>query len=707
TAPGLWPASSSWSQAKHGSRIINDGIDNQPMASRETAGYRRDIDGLRAIAILGVVAYHIGIPGVTGGYSGVDVFFVISGYLITQLLVREAENHGRISIVGFYSRRIRRLLPALVVVLLASLTLGFALLPASWQRLELAQSALAASLFVANEFFRETTGNYFSGSAEFIPLLHLWSLAVEEQFYLVWPLVLSGVVMFAQGRPLRRPIMIVLCAGIVLSFALSVWLIDSGRVLAAFYFIGSRAWELGIGALLSQAGKIPVSGRKAAALSALGVGMVLAGFCLLKRQTPFPGMAALAPVLGTALIIWANPSASRNPVLDFLSSRPMVQIGLLSYGWYLWHWPLLAISRYLRMGATNIPLDILLALLALLLAWVSLVFIEQPFRKKTVGKTAPIRRVVATGVSILVVMIGLSLGLIRQIGHSQASSVEQAALKVVADVNPLRDGCLRGLELPFERRIGKCAIGETHRAPTIAVWGDSHADAWTPLLDGVLAAHGIGAVELTMPTCPPLLGLVPRRNDGLTLPDCERFNDDVLRYLQASHGAGLHGILLAARWPYYSGVRNINFAHKGKAYFSADDRSWVEALASLRVGLSSTLKALQTLGLRGLIVLSAPEFPASIPDCILLGHLSTCGVTRAAYEQHRAAVDRVIIQVAGGFNNVRVVDPANYFCSAADCPAMLKPQTPALYDDNHPSASAARGFGTDIQQNLEWLQAAQ
>lgn len=666
--------------------------------------YRPDIDGLRAIAILSVVAYHVGLPGVSGGFTGVDVFFVISGFLITQLLYRELDNRGTISIAGFYARRARRLLPALTVVLCFTLVLGAFLLPPFGEKVALSKSAIAAVGFVANEFFRMFSGGYFDGPAALVPLLHLWSLSVEEQFYLVWPWVFIGIAALV-AAPRRRLTLILGIAGASLgSFVLSALLtgMDSSY---AFYFIGSRAWELGAGAVLALALADPKSGLRPAWLGALstagGVCVMGVGFFWLRRETPFPGFAALLPVAGTAMVIYGNTLAPASFVARALSSKPMMTLGLLSYSWYLWHWPILALARSRRLGEADLVIDVFLGIGALALAWLTLQYVENPIRYGKTARSAP-RKTLAFGAAALAGITALAAGLWTWAELAPKSQEVQRAFEMAIDQSPHQANCSMA-----PRRWGgvvplpKCTIGAPGEQPVLAIWGDSHADAWSPLLEEASRSSQQAYVQVSMNSCPPLLGLtpiVPTRG----IANCRPFNDAVLQYLQSQASLGLKGVVLTARWSTYSGSPNISVDDDWVCYADQSNRTAAEALASLESGLTATLSALRASNLRVLILLSQPEFRHPPYRCILVRPTESCGIERDIYERHRAAVNGVIESLAAGFENVRVVDPVDYFCDERYCPPFLG-TIPSQRDDDHVSASAARNYAAVIAADLAWL----
>jgi peptidoglycan/LPS O-acetylase OafA/YrhL len=343
--------------------------------------YRPDIDGLRAIAVLSVLFFHADL-GCSGGFVGVDVFFVVSGYLITGLILKDIDA-GRFGITQFWERRIRRILPALSIVVLFCLAMGwFFFSPLDYRKL--GQSAFAQALLVSNIFFWQTAGKagYFDeSSVEITPLLHTWSLAVEEQFYLLFPFLLLA----CRGFSRRRLARLTLVLGAI-SLGLSVYCSYYYRV-ANFYLLPTRAWELLIGAWPA----IVLSTRDPArwlkeSVSWAGLAAILAAIFLYNRETRFPGITALPPCVGAALIIWANRSSCTS-VGKILAWPPLVYIGLISYSLYLWHWPLLAFGRYLVPGPLSVGERGLLLLIGLVLAALSLKFVETPFRQRSVCPT--------------------------------------------------------------------------------------------------------------------------------------------------------------------------------------------------------------------------------------------------------------------------------------------------------------------------------
>jgi peptidoglycan/LPS O-acetylase OafA/YrhL len=496
-------------------------------ASRPVAAHawRREIDGLRAVAVLPVILFHAGIAGFAGGWLGVDVFFVISGYLITGILIREL-GEGRFSIASFYERRARRILPALVAVLLASIPFALAWLSPLELR-DFARGFVATTLSVSNFlYWREL--DYFGPAAEHLPLLHTWSLGIEEQFYLVFPPALLGL-----WRWRRRLLGPILLAGAV-SLALAGWAVDR-HPQAAFFLLPFRAWELLLGALLALAP--PPATRRAAPLALAGLLAIVAAIAAA------PALPNVLPPLvlaaaGTGLVIrYAGPT---DPAGRLLGTPPLVGIGLVSYSAYLWHQPILAFAR-IRFGDT-LPPAALVALggLALVLAWPTWAFVERPFRRPSQGAS---RRPLAVAAAALAAMLAIGgAGLATNGLMGLQSPAVQAILATVTDTNPHRDACKTDLtDANPVHPVAACLRAGAE--PAVAFYGDSHADALQSALFPLAEAAGFRFYSVTRSACPPVPGL--DRTGRAASPACDAFVRGVEAHVAA---ADFPVVVLAARW---------------------------------------------------------------------------------------------------------------------------------------------------------------
>lgn len=472
------------------------------------------IDGLRAIAVLSVVAYHAGLP-VPAGFVGVDIFFVISGYLITRLLNDELRDTGRIDFLHFYARRARRILPAVTLVILVTLALSWMLLPTG--KADVAQSAAAAGLFVANLFFQAATGDYWSSSAEMMPLLHLWSLSIEEQFYLLWPLLLVAV----RRRPLPW------LAGVALaSLAVAEMLLWSNPT-AAFYQTPARAWELAAGGLIAVR---PLPAWR----WSTSLGLALIGLAIAVPTGHFPGAGALPAVAGAAVLINAVHRGARIPLLEV---RPMVWIGLISYSLYLWHWPLLAIDRATRIGDAPMSTRLTLCIVAVVLATLSYRYVETPFRRV---RSRP-GRAVAMGVGCLAVLAGCAFA----VGAHAPPGVKPPTFKpMVCDPTAIA-------------RIQPARCFTTERK--VLLWGDSFAGVWTPYVEQLARQEQLPLALYFRTGCYPTAGeAVPRRDDAETRL-CRQHNDRVLAWIKSN---GAEVVVLAS---YYTEFFRNHPGHPGLA----------------------------------------------------------------------------------------------------------------------------------------------
>jgi peptidoglycan/LPS O-acetylase OafA/YrhL len=455
--------------------------------------YRPDIDGLRAIAVLAVVLCHAGL-GFSGGFVGVDVFFVISGYLITRLMLKEIDA-GTFSLVDFWERRIRRILPALAVVVGSSFVAGwFLLVPTEYHAF--ARSVVNLTLLQANVFFSHEVG-YFAPAAEEKPLLHTWSLAVEEQFYLFVPLLVWGVLRL-RGRKLLGATITLL---IVLSFVASVYGTRSGEP-TTYYALTARAWELFVGtATALVAGQMPIArSTLRGALSALGLAGIVIPCFVYDQTTPFPGWTAAFPVVGTALLIHLGSQAAQASWIHrALACRPLVAIGLISYSLYLWHWPLLVFLK--RRNIVELTLAERLAAVgaSLVLAAATYRLVEQPFRRRDFLAS---RKLVFGGAAAAFALLMIGGQAIKSGGGFPERLPDGARLfaaTATMDKRFLREHTAADVPANLLR------VGATDVEPRLLVWGDSHAMAVLPAIDELCRASGISARCAVHSGWPPIL----------------------------------------------------------------------------------------------------------------------------------------------------------------------------------------------------------
>ena len=488
-------------------------------------GYRADIDGLRALAVVPVVLFHSELGIVSGGFVGVDIFFVISGYLITQLLLN-AMSEERFSLLDFYERRIRRIFPALFLVLAACGVAGLiVMLPRDLETLGKNLIAAATSLSNVALWFQD---DYFAGSSKLKPMLHTWSLGLEEQFYLFWPLLLFVLVRFA-----RRRMVAITAAATLLSFAASVWMTDYEQS-AAFYLLPYRAWELLLGALLAM-GAVPRIGSRALAQIAGGAGLVLILYPVIafSEAMPFPGVGAAIPCLGAALIIHAGEGRQPTAAASLLSHPVAVFGGKISYSFYLWHWPLFVFARYSTIEEPPPALMFEIALISMLCAALSWRFVEEPFRRKQL--LASRRSLFAAAAAAVIATVAFGGVLVAAHGFPQRVHAETVRLEAATEQpNPYAIPCHVGLQLK-----PACIIGDPAKL-RYAIIGDSHAMALRGAMARIAEA-GPATLYGGASRCPPLAGY---GSDA----DCIAMNRQKLQFLQTH--PEIDTVVIAARWTY-------------------------------------------------------------------------------------------------------------------------------------------------------------
>lgn len=643
------------------------------MSHPEHGAYRPDIDGLRAVAVVAVVLFHAGLPVVPGGFVGVDVFFVISGFLITNLIARDI-NGQRFSIAHFYERRARRILPALFAMMaMTAIVASFVLIPYIYERFAL--SALAAALSVSNVFFFQSAG-YFDIGSGYLPLLHTWSLGVEEQFYLLFP-----VVMFLWARFVRRPFwMLVLALG-VFSFALSVVQV---RVVpeGAFYLPFSRTWELALGGWLAVGNPRPLRSPKMANLVAvLGLGAIVVSCVRLTESTRFPGELALFPCVGAAMVIHAN-SARSTAVGRLLSSRPFVFVGLISYSFYLWHWPILVFGRAITGRSAAAIESILLVGLILAVSVLSWRYVEQPFRSGRRFSRKAIFRFSAAGIAVFVAFGGA--GFVGNGFPQRFPLAGQLLAQGAFDRNPDRDGC----DSPSLERIRSgdlCILGAEGVPPTVAVVGDSFGDALMPGIKAAALDASASVWVMTYAGCRPLVGLV---NDPAR---CQEHMDVVTAKLRAT--PAIDTVLLVGRWT--TMVEGTRFGAAPAPPTVLVDTKTTQAgpVENQRVFRRLIERTVQSFGdKRVLLVAYLPEQEVLVPQAAAVRALyrrpPLKGVSRSAYDRRQRRVSEVLADRSlGGL--FTVLDAGGVFCNLSMCPAIMPDGHSMYFDDNHVSRTAA------------------
>lgn len=634
--------------------------DSVPEKDSASGKYRADIDGLRGIAVLAVLFYHANL-GCPGGYVGVDVFFVISGYLITSLILREIRD-GTFRLALFWERRVRRILPALSALLLGTLGLGwFLLLPTEFK--DLCASVAAQAGMLSNVYFWLRSG-YFEVASASRPLLHLWSLAVEEQFYVLLPLALLGLSRLGRGATIGG-----LSTLLGLSFGLNLvgvrWFPEG-----TYLLLPTRAWELLIGSLAGLLPPPPAGWRwRCEGIAALGLGGLAVAVFAFSKTTVFPGAAALLPCLGTAALIWAGsrPRAGEDGragawgISRLLAGTVLRSVGLISYSLYLWHWPLLVVAR-LACVRDLTPLERVACLLAsVVLASLSYWLIERPFRSRRPQRAAP-RRVLATGAACLALFLaaGSAGALSDGLPHRFPAST-QRYLEVAAREMPYY--LVTPEDVAGERLVE--VGGDRTRPVHCLVWGDSHAAALFPGLKRMADQTGKRCVSATYPSTTPLLGFSSHGPASLkerSLP----FNAEVVSYA-ARHR--VPHVLIVAFW--------------GSTTFGDVDPA--TGLTDMHGRFAATVDRLKELGARVWIMKQVPAYPVEIPQALARLSVLDQGTdsVRMTLQHHRwlqAPFDRIIDDMAA--RGATVLDPVEVLSDGTQR-TLVERDGSILYRDSH------------------------
>ncbi|CAL9505352.1 hypothetical protein SUDANB145_03506 [Streptomyces sp. enrichment culture] len=662
---------------------------------------RPDIQGLRAVAVGLVVLSHAGVAGVAGGYVGVDVFFVISGFLITSLLLRELTATGRVSLRAFYARRALRLLPASALVIVTTLAGAWLFLsPARFA--EYAGDALGSALYTVNFRLAAAGTDYLAQTAPPSPFQHFWSLAVEEQFYLVWPLLLLLGTRLVRGR--RRLLAAglgVLCLG---SFAFGVRMTDLSAPWAYFSSL-TRAWELGAGALLALCAarlrKLP--GAVAGPLSRLGLACIALAAVAYDDGTPFPGPYALLPVLGAVLVLAGGCAPAPHGAGRLLGRRPLVMLGGLSYGWYLWHWPLLVIAPAAlgrTDGTAGVPLALGLCAAALGPAWLTLRLVEDPvrFHRALAGRPG---RGLALGAALSAGTAALALTaaavppaietgppappLARELAAAADPGARLTGLLTASpgvlpgNLSPAlpevktnrsavyRDGCHVD---HGTTRATPCFYGDRTASRTVVLFGDSHAAQWFPALDRLATARGWRLVSLTKASCKAAEVTIVRRGEPYTA--CDTWRADAV----ARIGALRPDLVVVS---------------------SSDAGDPVRPAADLAgqwtTGHADTFRRLGASGARVVALLDTPWPQGDPVDCAAAnsGQLHACAARLP--DAVRDPVRHTAVRTAADATGVPVVDPAPWLCAARTgvCPVIVA-DTSVYRDDSHLSEAYAEAL---------------
>ena len=667
---------------------------------RDHPAYRADVDGLRALAIIPVLLFHAFPTVVPGGFVGVDIFFVISGFLISSIIFRGLQR-DRFSFTGFYANRIKRIFPALLLVLGVCAVFGwFSLLPDEYA--QLGKHILGGAGYVENFVLRRESG-YFDTSSFLKPLMHLWSLGIEEQFYLTYPFLLWAV------WRLRGNLLAVIVPLVLISFSLNVWQVGSDAV-SSFFLPQTRFWELWVGGALayvdifmpevarrmtgSWAGlvsRLPVQQQTSSSAAIVHnilsvIGMVLIGIALLRvRESAFPGWWALLPVCGASLLIVAGPTAWINRRI--LSNRVAVFVGLISYPLYLWHWPILSFARIIRGEDLSRGARIAAVCLSFLLAWATWRFVESPIR---FGRKIWIKTAALVLISVIIAGVGYTI-------HAQDGFVSRFK-NVPGDVGwlqpeiPSSKDCLKALgtdQMRFCRMAGQ-------GPPDVVLIGDSHAGSLYGGLAAAYAQHSHVLMNLGEAGCVPFYD-TESYTRGRQRADCRPLVNRMLDF--AASSPSVRTIILSARGPL-----NMTGQYFGEDPLGPKVISWDGAEKNsdqaevFAASLKNTVSRLSASGKKVVLFLDWPELDFNPRSCLprpvaLFSHVRPlCGVPRPAVDARNHAYREVIFAMKKEFSGLAVFDPFPYLCDATACYAERDGRL--LYrDDNHLSAEGSAYLG--------------
>lgn len=583
----------------------------------------REIQGLRALAVLLVIAFHARF--LTGGYIGVDIFYVISGYLITGLLLREWSETGSISLSNFYSRRIRRLLPSTFLVLISTALASFVVMPAS-ERATLGRNIVAAALYLSNYFFAWWQNDYQNLGTTPSPIIHFWSLAVEEQFYLIWPLTI--LLAARAGRKAR--IWKVLAGVTFASFALSL-IATSKYPIWSFYSLPTRAWELGLGALVLFVNEYPIAFRRWRGSAWIALGFIFAGSFIFNDGTPFPGSAALLPTLSAAFLLFMIKHLPK--YLSSIFNFRLVQwMGDISYPLYLWHWPVLVLPVYIIHAPLTVLQRIIAIAFTFILAGLTHRYVENPFRF-THKPFATVLRAAAVG-TLIVSLFGIGITFSSARSLPVKGIAGSTSLKSITRLPAIyADGCQVGKN---STTSPPCIYGDIHGTKSVYLFGDSHAAQWFPTLNSIAASNGLKLVVLTKSSCPAASVRLADQGAFRNAP-CELWRENSFKRIAKAHPWAV----FVSNFEHYAAPQSVSNAQ----------RWW-------RDGVSSTMSRLNSMAMHTIYMEDTPWPNRDIPACLL---------QKSACQTARPPMQTWLTHDLKGKSDV--IDPTNWFC-AKTCPAI-------------------------------------
>lgn len=698
-----------------------DGRGRPPSGEVPKIGFRPDIEGLRAIAVLFVLVWHAGVSWLPGGFVGVDVFFVVSGFLMTSILHRELVSRGRISVGDFYARRARRLIPASALTLVVTAISAYLILPETRWR-DIGLDIAAAGGYVVNWRLADRSVDYLAQDTAPSPIQHFWSLSVEEQFYIFWPILLLGIgwlIARTRGSATRSTFVTLAVIG-ACSLAWSIYL-TSADAGPAYFVTTTRLWELALGGLvaLSMPFFMRMSSSVAAAIAWLGIAGIIATGFLLTSDVPFPGSVALIPTVATAMVIAAGPAAGKAGPVSIFNNKPVLWIGGCSYSMYLWHWPVLIIGGYwITDGLRDITVTegVVLVILSVLPAWLSLRYVENPVRRWDALKDSVKN-------SLMLAFLGIAgcliVGMLLALATPKPSSVVYASQYTPqtsgqAEAKPI------GAELlgddPKASEVGEavdsvpsitplpasapsdnppvygschqefastdaipCTFGDPSSAYTVALVGDSHAAHWVNALQIVAQERGWKLQTYTKSSCPFIDG--PVLNEGKAYPECTEWNANVRK------------VLTGPNRPNVVFVSNLDHASPG----NTSGPAMVNAMAD---GMTRAWEPVIAAGSKVVVLRDTPVSKFNLPECVAThtSELTACATPRSTAVTTQGQSQ----QIAASKTGAPIVDLTDWICPQDVCAPVIGGVL-VYRDKTHLTATYSKSLGKTLNAQLPAL----
>lgn len=647
--------------------------------------WRTDIQALRAIAVVGVVLFHAGVPLIDGGFTGVDVFFVISGFLITGMLFPPRDGPTR-TIPNFLTSRVRRLLPASLLTLVV-ITIVTWLTVDPLQRTEIFKQIRFAALQISNITMARDSNDYLAGDTALDPVMHFWTLGLEWQYYLVWALVVAiCVLVLRKRRQVLRIVMAVMLALLLVGTLATSIIVTPKDPGPSYFLLSTRAWEFSIGGLVFIVGPWlaeRLGTRTRTSLSAVGVGGIIASFLIINSSTTFPGYAALLPTLATALVIVAG-SKPLGSLAHLIIDNPITQrIGATSYSWYLWHWPFL-VFPLLWWG--ELPLWVNLGLVAISYgaAELSYNFIEQPARYKFPKLK---RAVLALPLAIIAMVATAGLGFALKSAPSPANgdlvAVKKAQAAAKTTGGPYEDGCHRSLTSTNSK---PCYYGDLNSSTTVVLWGDSHAEQWFPALDAAAKKNQWKIAYYTKSACSVI---DPTATNLNVSPSCKQWQQATQARIIASKP---QLIIIGSRWnrPSWQVVADNNPGDRVPGLLPGDTEA--------AVGLRKTLISLNDAKLPTALLVDNPEPNGNLPRCIAKNGLNSTACDWA-YPTNTGKTEKA---AARNLPYIHVVDLNNFLCTNGMCKAVINGSI-TVRDEHHLSEAFVETLSVPLAEELRQL----